>query len=70
MRKQTKRTSPKMCTIRNQATTLPTDTPILEVRGEVLMPKAGFARLNRDAQQKGEKILPTRVTLRQVAYAS
>ena len=25
------------------------------MRGEVLMPKAGFARLNRDAQAKGEK---------------
>ncbi len=43
-------------TIRNLPLSLPTDTPILEVRGEVLMPKAGFARLNRDAQQKGEKI--------------
>lgn len=27
----------------------------LEIRGEVLMPKAGFAKLNRVAQEKGEK---------------
>lgn len=27
----------------------------LEVRGEVLMPKAGFAKLNREAESKGEK---------------
>lgn len=28
----------------------------LEVRGEVFMPKAGFAKLNRQAEEKGEKI--------------
>lgn len=27
----------------------------LEIRGEVLMPKAGFAKLNREAESKGEK---------------
>lgn len=42
-------------TIRNLPLQLPIDIPRLEVRGEVLMPKAGFARLNRDAQAKGEK---------------
>ncbi|MDO4450227.1 MAG: NAD-dependent DNA ligase LigA [Moraxella sp.] len=31
------------------------DIPLLEVRGEVLMPKAGFAKLNADSQAKGEK---------------
>ena len=31
------------------------DIELLEVRGEVLMPKAGFERLNRLAQQKEEK---------------
>lgn len=29
--------------------------PRLEVRGEVLMPKAGFNKLNQEAQRKGEK---------------
>lgn len=29
--------------------------PTLEVRGEVLMPKAGFAKLNREAESRGEK---------------
>lgn len=29
---------------------------ILEVRGEVYLPKAGFERLNQQAEQKGEKI--------------
>lgn len=29
--------------------------PLLEIRGEVLMPKAGFEKLNREAQQRGEK---------------
>ncbi len=45
-------------TIRNLPLQLNTLTPpeILEVRGEVLMPKAGFHKLNADAQQKGEKI--------------
>lgn len=32
------------------------DIELLEVRGEVLMPKAGFERLNRLAQQKEEKV--------------
>ena len=32
-----------------------TDIPLLEVRGEVLMPKAGFERLNRLAAEKEEK---------------
>ncbi|MGM8897192.1 MULTISPECIES: NAD-dependent DNA ligase LigA [unclassified Psychrobacter] len=31
------------------------DIPLLEVRGEVLMPKAGFERLNRLAEEKGDK---------------
>lgn len=31
------------------------DIPLLEVRGEVLMPKAGFLRLNRTASENGEK---------------
>ncbi|WP_435980614.1 NAD-dependent DNA ligase LigA [Psychrobacter sp. DM4] len=31
------------------------DIDLLEVRGEVLMPKAGFERLNRLAEDKGEK---------------
>ena len=45
-------------TIRNLPLQLNTLTPpaILEVRGEVLMPKAGFHKLNAEAQQKGEKI--------------
>ncbi len=30
--------------------------PLLEVRGEVLMPKAGFLKLNEMSQQRGEKI--------------
>lgn len=42
-------------TIRNLPLQLAIDIPVLEVRGEVLMPKAGFAKLNRDAQAKGEK---------------
>ncbi len=29
--------------------------PVLEVRGEIFMPKAGFARLNEAARQQGEK---------------
>jgi DNA ligase (NAD+) len=29
---------------------------VLEVRGEVYMPKAGFEKLNREAEKKGEKI--------------
>ncbi|MBA2056716.1 NAD-dependent DNA ligase LigA [Psychrobacter cryohalolentis] len=31
------------------------EIPLLEVRGEVLMPKAGFERLNRLAEEKGDK---------------
>lgn len=31
------------------------DIPLLEVRGEVLMPKAGFLRLNRLAEERGDK---------------
>lgn len=44
-------------TIRNLPLVLPdcADIELLEVRGEVLMPKAGFAKLNRDSEQKGEK---------------
>ena len=42
-------------TIRNLPQVLNVDIPVLEVRGEVLMPKAGFAKLNREAQAKGEK---------------
>ncbi|WP_367104592.1 NAD-dependent DNA ligase LigA [uncultured Psychrobacter sp.] len=32
------------------------DLSLLEVRGEVLMPKAGFERLNRLAEENGEKV--------------
>ncbi|WP_367111341.1 NAD-dependent DNA ligase LigA [uncultured Psychrobacter sp.] len=32
------------------------DIALLEVRGEVLMPKAGFERLNRLAEEDGEKV--------------
>lgn len=44
-------------TIRNLPLLLPkcVDIELLEVRGEVLMPKAGFAKLNRQSEQKGEK---------------
>lgn len=46
-------------TIRNLPLTLSNveqDIPrLLEVRGEVLMPKAGFERLNKQAEQQGEK---------------
>lgn len=42
-------------TIRNLPQVINVDIPVLEVRGEVLMPKAGFAKLNREAQAKGEK---------------
>jgi DNA ligase (NAD+) len=31
--------------------------PVLEVRGEVFMPLAGFARFNREAEARGEKTL-------------
>lgn len=45
-------------TIRNLPLVLPNcmDVELMEVRGEVLMPKAGFAKLNRESQQKGEKV--------------
>ena len=45
-------------TIRNLPLTLNTLTPptLLEVRGEVLMPKAGFDKFNAEAQQKGERL--------------
>ena len=44
-------------TIRNLPLSLPscTEIALLEVRGEVLMPKAGFEKLNRDSQKRGEK---------------
>ncbi len=44
-------------TIRNLPLMLPAcaDIPLLEVRGEVLIPKAGFDKLNREAAAKGEK---------------
>lgn len=44
-------------TIRNLPLQLSTANPpdLLEVRGEVLMPKAGFEKLNQQAQVKGEK---------------
>ena len=43
---------------------------LLEVRGEVLMPKSGFERLNAANAAKGEKLLPIHVTLRPAVYAS
>jgi DNA ligase (NAD+) len=45
-------------TIRNLPLTLNITNPplLLEVRGEVLMPKAGFQKLNQEAQAKGEKV--------------
>ena len=44
-------------TIRNLPLWIPaaSDIELLEVRGEVLMPKAGFERLNRLAEEKGDK---------------
>ncbi|UNU72598.1 NAD-dependent DNA ligase LigA [Moraxella nasovis] len=44
-------------TIRNLPLFLPkcTNIDLLEIRGEVLMPKAGFARLNKQAIERGEK---------------
>lgn len=42
-------------TIRNVPQVLDVNIDKLEVRGEVLMPKAGFAKLNREAESKGEK---------------
>ena len=41
---------PKLLTCR------PTVPKLLEVRGEVLMPKAGFEKLNREQEAKGEKL--------------
>ncbi|MDO4441487.1 MAG: NAD-dependent DNA ligase LigA [Moraxella sp.] len=45
-------------TIRNLPQVLPAcrDIALLEVRGEVLMPKAGFEKLNRQSQERGEKV--------------
>ena len=45
-------------TIRNLPLQLNTQNPplLLEVRGEVLMPKAGFQKLNQEAQANGEKV--------------
>ena len=42
-------------TIHNLPKILNIDIPRLEVRGEVLMPKAGFLKLNRETASKGEK---------------
>lgn len=44
-------------TIRNLPLVLPQckDIDLMEVRGEVLMPKAGFARLNKQSQLRGDK---------------
>lgn len=44
-------------TIRNLPLVLPdcTHIELMEVRGEVLMPKAGFLRLNKEQQMRGEK---------------
>lgn len=44
-------------TIRNLPQTLlfPVPPALLEVRGEVLMPRAGFQRLNAEAAERGEK---------------
>lgn len=44
-------------TIRNLPQVLPAvaDVAKFEVRGEVLMPKAGFAKLNREAEANGDK---------------
>lgn len=50
-------------TIRNLPKVLSSETTtipeLLEVRGEVLMPKAGFEKLNAENEAKGEKTLPT-----------
>lgn len=44
-------------TIRNLPLVLPCrDIEKLEVRGEVLMPKAGFEKLNKQAEEKGERL--------------
>ncbi|OOR90353.1 NAD-dependent DNA ligase LigA [Moraxella bovis] len=46
-----------VCTIRNLPLVLDDcrDIKLLEVRGEVLMPKAGFLKLNNESQKRGEK---------------
>ena len=44
-------------TIRSVPRTLPRSAPpLLEVRGEVFMPVAGFERMNRLARERGEKV--------------
>ena len=44
-------------TIRSVPQTLKKDAPqVLEVRGEVFMPLAGFERMNRLARERGEKV--------------
>lgn len=45
-------------TIKNLPLILPNceHIDLLEVRGEVLMPKAGFVKLNKENEQKGEKL--------------
>jgi len=50
--------TPNLKTIGSLPLQLPTDDPpsLLEVRGEVFMHKAGFARLNANAEQAGEKV--------------
>jgi DNA ligase (NAD+) len=43
--------------IRSVALTLHADAPsLLEARGEVFMPLAGFERMNREARERGEKV--------------
>jgi DNA ligase (NAD+) len=42
-------------TIRNLPKQIATEAPLLEVRGEVVMPKAGFEKLNREAELEGTK---------------
>jgi NAD-dependent DNA ligase len=38
---------------------------VLEVRGEVYMPKKAFLQLNEEKQQQGQPLLPIRETPRQ-----
>lgn len=47
----------KVLQISNIPTDIPAlkDTPVFEVRGEVLMPKSGFIKYNEDALKSGEK---------------
>lgn len=50
------RNLPKVLAGQADAKTIPQPLPeLLEVRGEVLMPKKGFDKLNREAAAKGEK---------------